>query len=265
LQAEDLVSVDALALVRFGLRAADDPKIVDTVKVIDAVLKADFPQGPAWRRYNGDGYGEKQDGSPYDGTGIGRPWPLLSGERAHYELAAGRREEAERLLCALEAHRSAGAMLPEQVWDGPPIPERELVPGGPSGSAMPLVWAHSEHIKLLRSLSDGKVFDTPPQTVRRYIKEKKVPRCMSWRPSWRSNVMPAGRVLRVELPEPAMVRWSLDGDGKAAEIPALDTGLGVHTADIETAGMKPGQVLRFSWRRREDTAWPEQEFTVSLR
>ena len=44
---------------------------------------------PAWYRYNGDGYGEHEDGTPFDGTGIGRPWPLLAGERAHYELAAG--------------------------------------------------------------------------------------------------------------------------------------------------------------------------------
>jgi glucoamylase len=265
LQAEDLVSVDALALVRFGLRAANDPRIVDTAKVIDAVLKADFPKGPAWRRYNGDGYGEKQDGSPYDGTGIGRPWPLLTGERAHYELAAGRRDEAERLLAALEEHRSPGAMLPEQVWDGPPIPERELVPGGPSGSAMPLVWAHSEHIKLLRSLADGKVFDMPPQTVRRYLREKHPPRCMSWRPSWRSSSMPAGRVLRIELNEPAMVRWSVDGDGNGTELPTREIDLGVHAAEVTTAGMKAGQALRFSWRRRQDESWPDQEFTVSLR
>ena len=60
-----------------------------------ALLKVDTPVGPAWRRYNGDGYGEHEDGSPFDGTGIGRAWPLLTGERAHYELAAGRREEAE--------------------------------------------------------------------------------------------------------------------------------------------------------------------------
>ncbi len=63
----EIVSVDALALVRFGLRAPDDPRIVDTVKVIDAVLKVETPRGPSWHRYNGDGYGEKADGSPYDG------------------------------------------------------------------------------------------------------------------------------------------------------------------------------------------------------
>ncbi len=27
-------------------------------------------------------------GAPFDGTGVGRAWPLLTGERAHDELAA---------------------------------------------------------------------------------------------------------------------------------------------------------------------------------
>ena len=64
----EVVSPDALALVRFGLRAPDDPRIVDTVKVIDAVLKVETPARPVWHRYNGDGYGEHADGSPYDST-----------------------------------------------------------------------------------------------------------------------------------------------------------------------------------------------------
>ncbi len=45
-QASLLVSPDALALVRFGLRAADDPRIRNTVRVIDALLKAELPGGP---------------------------------------------------------------------------------------------------------------------------------------------------------------------------------------------------------------------------
>src|SRR5699024_10366986 len=84
-----LVSVDALALVRFGLRAADDHKIRNTIKVIDEILKVDTPNGPCWHRYNNDGYGEHENGDPYDGTGVGRAWPLLTGERGHYEIAAG--------------------------------------------------------------------------------------------------------------------------------------------------------------------------------
>ncbi|MBU2834054.1 hypothetical protein HF918_13700, partial [Acidithiobacillus ferriphilus] len=73
------VANDFLQLVRYGLRSADDPHIVASVKVMDGVLKTDTPSGPVWHRYNGDGYGEHADGSPFDGTGIGRGWPLLVG------------------------------------------------------------------------------------------------------------------------------------------------------------------------------------------
>ena len=141
--AASIVSTDALALVRFGLRAPDDPRIVNTVRVVDSLLKIDTPNGPCWHRYNHDGYGEHEDGSPFDGTGIGRAWPLLTGERAHYELAAGRTDEARRLMKAMEAFTSDGGMIPEQIWDTADIPERALYFGQPTGSAMPLVWAHA--------------------------------------------------------------------------------------------------------------------------
>ena len=143
-------------LVRFGLRAPDDPRILNTIKVIDALLKIKLPQGPCWYRYNDDGYGEHADGGPFDGTGIGRPWPLLAGERAHYELAAGNISGAQELLRVMELSTNGSRLLPEQVWDTADIPDRELFLGKPSGSACPLVWAHSEYIKLVRSLKDGK-------------------------------------------------------------------------------------------------------------
>jgi glucoamylase len=169
---DEIVSVDALSLVRFGLRRADDPRVVNTVKVIDAMLRVRTETGPAWYRYNRDGYGEKSDGSPFDGLGVGRPWPLLAGERAHYELAAGRPQAAVDLLGVMRAQASDGGMLPEQVWDGADIPNRELWNGRPSGGAMPLVWAHAEYAKLVRSLHDGRVFDMPQQTYERYVRPR---------------------------------------------------------------------------------------------
>jgi glucoamylase len=117
-----MVSLDALAFVRFGLRAADDPRILSTVKVIDATLKVETPRGPTWHRYQGDGYGEHTDGRPYDGTGVGRAWPLLTGERAHYELAAGRTHVAEHLAQALgrgrlpRVHRVSGRRLVRRAF-----------------------------------------------------------------------------------------------------------------------------------------------------
>ncbi len=87
---DEMVGTDFLSLVRFGLRRPDDPRILSTLAVCDALLRTETPIGPVWHRYNGDGYGEHEDGRPFDGTGIGRGWPLLVGERGHYELAAGR-------------------------------------------------------------------------------------------------------------------------------------------------------------------------------
>ena len=262
--ADELISTDALALVRFGLRAADDPRITDTVKVIDHTLLVDLPYGPGWRRYNGDGYGEHEDGRAYDGTGVGRPWPLLAGERAHYELAAGRRAEAERLLATLEAGASPGKLLPEQVWDGPPIPALELEPGKPSGSAMPLVWAHAEHIKLLRSLADGAVFDRPPQTVRRYLRAKHVARVRPWRPDWRTPSVPMGRVLRLDLTAPALVHWSTDAWETRRDTWTKDTGLGVHAAVIATDGLVPGRQIVFTWMELATGEWLGQDYSVTV-
>lgn len=44
--------------------------------------------------------GELEDGMPFDGAGVGQAWPLLTGERAHFKLAARRRDIAENLLPA---------------------------------------------------------------------------------------------------------------------------------------------------------------------
>jgi glucoamylase len=244
--ASGIVSPDALALVRFGLRAPDDPRIIDTLRVIDALLKVDTPLGPAWHRYNEDGYGEHADGSPFDGTGIGRVWPLITGERAHYELAAGNTSRALQLLRTLEAFAGLPGLIPEQVWDAPDIPGRELSIGRPSGSAMPLVWAHAEYIKLLRSLRDGRVFDAPLQAVARYAKGRARSSFALWRFSQKCRTMPAATTLRIELPEPAVVRWSVDGGRQGSEVRTKPTGLGNHAADLPTRDLGPGAKIAFT-------------------
>ena len=259
-----LVSPDALALVRFGLRAANDPRILNTVKVIDTLLKVDTPAGPSWYRYNGDGYGEHEDGSPFDGTGVGRAWPLLTGERAHYELAAGNVAEAERLLGAMGAFANEGGMIPEQVWDAPDIPEKELFFGRPTGSAMPLVWAHAEYIKLLRSLRDGHVFDMPPQTVARYIVGGMGSSLATWRFNHKLRTMREGVTLRIEALAPAVVRWTSDRWQGSMDVPTRDSGLGVHVADLPTGGLRAGAEVTFTLQWPEAGTWEGQDFTVRV-
>ena len=259
-----IISPDALALVRFGLRAADDPRIVNTVRVIDALLKTELPYGPGWHRYNDDGYGEHEDGTPFDGTGVGRIWPLLAGERAHYELAAGHLDEAVRLLHVLEASAGAGNLLPEQVWDSADIPEHELFFGKPSGSAMPLVWAHGEYVKLLRSLRDGRVFDMPPQTVQRYIKDRVVSNRITWRLNYKCQNIPAGKVLRIELLAPGFVHWSADNWQTIQDTPVRETGLGAYIVDLPTDLLPAQTTLDFTFRWLDGDGWEGLDYAVKI-
>jgi glucoamylase len=262
--ADQLVSPDALALVRFGLRAPDDPRILDTLKVVDAMLKVDTPYGPAWHRYNDDGYGEHADGAPFDGTGIGRAWPLLTGERAHYELAAGREDEARRLMQAMERFANDGGMLPEQIWDTQDIPEIGLYCGRPSGSAMPLVWAHAEYIKLRRSLREKRVFDMPPEGRQRYLVEKTGSSYTTWRFNHQARTLPGGKLLRLELLAPAVVHWSADGWQTTSDTSTRDTDLGVHVADLATHSLPTGTTVSFTFRWPDADRWEGVNFDVRV-
>jgi glucoamylase len=105
-EARNVVDGGFLELVRYGVRQANDPLIIDSIKVIDHVLKVETQVGPCWRRYNHDGYGQRHDGGPYLGWGQGRAWPLLTGERGHYELAAG--GDVKPYIRALEGFSSRG-------------------------------------------------------------------------------------------------------------------------------------------------------------
>ncbi len=218
--------------------------------MVDALLKVEAPQGPLWHRYNGDGYGEHADGSPFDGTGTGRAWPLLAGERAHYELALGCRQAAERLLRTLEQSTGEGGMLPEQIWDASDIPGRERYFGHPSGSAQPLVWMHAEYVKLLRSLQDGRVFDQPPQPVRRYLIDQKASRYWIWRLNNKCRWIQAGKRSRVEVFAPAIMHWSTDGWQTTHDAHTRDVGLNVHTIDLPTPIASGTRIdFTFYWKK----------------
>ncbi len=262
--AASIVSPDALALVRFGLRAPDDPRILSTLKAIDALLKVELPQGPSWHRYNDDGYGEHEDGSPFDGTGVGRAWPLLTGERAHYELAAGRRDAAEALLHSMEKSADESGLIPEQVWDSPDIAPLELFFGRPSGSARPLVWAHAEYLKLRRSLRDGKLFDQPPQTYQRYVAAKQPCTVFIWSFNHKLRNMPPGLKLRLQTLTPAMAHWSTDGWRTAQDSTARDTGIGAYVVDLPTDKLPSGSRVAFTFYWTEEERWEGTNFEVEV-
>lgn len=143
----EIVDPSFLELVRLGVRRADDPRIVATIRTVDAsdAVQAGFTM---YYRYPHDGYGEKNEG---DGPpGQGHPWPLLTGERGVYEVLAG--HDARPYLSELESLAGEDGLLGEQVWEGS---------GQPTGSARPLVWAHAEYIILAKAVATGAVDDLP--------------------------------------------------------------------------------------------------------
>jgi glucoamylase len=254
-EAREIVDAGFLELVRYGVRRVDDPLIVDSLKVVDAVLKRELPQGPGWLRYNWDGYGQRADGGPFEWWGQGRVWPLLTGERAHYELAAG--HDIAPLIRAYEAFATCGQMLPEQVWDEEIVPDASLRFGQPAGSAVPLMWAHAEYLKLLRSALDGKVFDRVDPVYERYCEpegrsrtRRKLEIYSLRRPIQK---IAAGDTLRILDGGRFNVVWSADGWQTTHTLGSRSLGSAGYSADLPTSEDQAGSGL--SWTLH----WPEQE------
>jgi glucan 1,4-alpha-glucosidase len=153
-----------LELTRLGVKAPNDRYVEHSLDAVDQSLKVSTPSGELFKRYTFDGYGETADGAPWTGVGIGRPWPLLSGERGEYELAAGRPATAQ--LKAMADSGNAGYLLPEQVWDQ--ASRFGFTFGGATGSAAPLAWAEAEYVRLAQSIDAGRPVDRPSVVAARY-------------------------------------------------------------------------------------------------
>lgn len=269
LPTQNLLGLEYLYLVRLGLRSADDPRIRDTTRLVDALLSVDTPNGTYYHRYNQDGYGEHADGHAFDGIGIGRAWPLLSGERGQQALLAG--EDAEPYLTALLAAASPGGMLPEQVWDSAPIKQRRLAPGRPSGSAMPLAWAHAELIKLATAIHCGDPIERLPTVVDRYRKPRP-PAVTHWREQAPCEAVGRNATLLIEGQAPFVLHLGLDGWKRIGDHKSQPTGFGLHGVRIKVAGLGAQHTLEFTRRYTDgaggdgsgDHGWEGRDWQIPL-
>lgn len=260
LLASSQISNDFLQLVRYGLREATDPRVRDSVTVMDGLLKTLTPNGPVWHRYNSDGYGEHKDGRPFDGTGRGRGWPLLAGERGHYAIAAG--EDGLPYLRAMAAMTGHGGLLPEQVWESAPIPEYELYPGQPTGSAMPLVWAHAEFVKLCQSQMLGIPVDRPAETWRRYGGHRPDPGFRIWQTHQRPRFLRVGEALRVAHSTPFILHFGVDGWQQVHDTASQDLSF-AHVAIVPPEALHGAQSLQFTLRWPTGD-WIREDFHIEI-
>ncbi len=256
--AEEILDAGFLELVRFGIRSPDDPTVRASVELVDGALKVDTPFGPCWRRYNHDGYGQRDDGTAYrDGWGRGRVWPLLTAERGNYEFAAGK--SAAAYIRAMERFASEAGLLPEQVWDAKDIPEAHMWLGKPTGSAMPLVWAHAEYIKLLRSVHDGEPFDRIRCVYERYS-SRRGRDVEVWKPNRQVKRARKGSRLKVVAEEPFVLHHSFDGWKTARDVPSAHVSVGIDFADLSPEGAS--LVFTFYWPARG--AWEGKDYAVDF-
>jgi glucoamylase len=260
--AGDLVGMEFLYYVRAGLRKADDPRILDTLKVVDTFLKVDTPSGPSYHRYNGDGYGENADGSAFDGAGIGRLWPLLTGERGHYAVCAG--ADAKPYLEAMVRMTGPGGLIPEQIWDTDPVPALGLYPGKPSGSAMPLVWAHGEFLKLLAAQANGRPAEMLEAVEVRYGARPPEARRWHWRQLSPIDVLPAGKSILIECNEPFLLHFGFNGWYRVTDQQSVPTAFGMHGVELSAAELDSAKTLHFTFYFTGRNAWIGKDFAVTV-
>jgi glucoamylase len=255
-----LIGMEYLHLARLGLRSPDDRRIQNTSKIADALLQVETPLGIAYHRYNEDGYGEHADGSPYDGNGIGRAWPLLTGERGHFELQLGR--DPLPYLEMMTRMTGPTGLIPEQVWDGPPLRERGLEPGKPTGGVMPLVWAHAEFLKLLRARREKRPIELLNSLEEHLRRKTATVGTWHWRTDTPFDALPANRDLLVEMESPFVLHMGFDGwkaveDRSSAVLP-----FGRHGVRVGKDELAGNRVLDFTRYFIRDSKWEGNDYHI---
>ncbi|HEY8045341.1 MAG TPA: glucodextranase DOMON-like domain-containing protein [Streptosporangiaceae bacterium] len=185
-------------LVRLGELPISDPDVQASLGVLDQQISVSTPSGTGYYRYgtsaahgSADGYGDCYQPSqtscttagapwPPTDTGTGHLWPVLSGERAESDVAAGQNSGAASLLNAMLSMSSGVGLVPEQAWEDPDLAASPygsdpatasigFTDGQAAGSASPLTWAQAQELRLIAGLGDGRTVETPAVTTARYI------------------------------------------------------------------------------------------------
>jgi glucoamylase len=155
-----VVDPSFLELVRLGVKSPTATDITNTLTAVDDELEVSTPEGPIWHRYSFDGYGETSSGGDYTGSGVGNPWPVLTGERGEYDVADGNLTGAQSLLATMAGAANSGYQISEQVWGGS-TGTGGFTFGQPDNSSTPLMWAMAQYVRLAIDISAGKDVDTP--------------------------------------------------------------------------------------------------------
>jgi glucoamylase len=152
-------------------------------------------------------------------------------------------------------------MLPEQIWEEPD--RNGLVFGGPAGAAMPLVWAHAEYLKLLRSATDGRVFDRIAAVEERYANGTPENNFEVFKLRRPVRLIAAGKTLRVIAQGRFRVIWTVDAWKNTQVTESTTVGYAGSFADIPTEKEQTGAVS-FTLFWVEENRWEGRNFDIEI-
>jgi glucoamylase len=169
---------------------------------------------------------------------------------------------------------SPGGLLPEQVWDAPPIADLGLEPGRPSGSAMPLIWAHAEFLKLLVARERGRPIEWLERvaqhfhatTKRRAGGSSAASHTLQGTRHWRLEVpvrhLPPGKALAIEDREPFLLHLGFDRWQRTEDRAAEPTAFGLWSVLLSNQELAGATELNFT--RRYDSGWEHCDHRVAI-
>lgn len=153
--------------------------------------------------------------------------------------------------------------MPEQIWDVDDVPQKRLFKGKASGAASPLMWAHAEYIKLLRTKADCAGCDVIPEVYERYVNLKTTMNIRAWKKNKPVRFASSASGLRIVNPEPAVILWTVDNWITKEERRLLDTGLGLYYTDFRQGTFKEKDKLIFTFHY-EDGRWEGADFEIDI-
>ena len=163
----------------------------------------------------------------------------------------------------MEGFASYTGLLPEQIWDEQDLSQAHLFLGRATGSAMPLMWAHAEYIKLLRSIFDGRVFDSIPAIAERYLATNPSHKPLEL---WKHNRQPrsviAGWTLRVQGPAPFRLIWTQDEWQTTNVTRSSQTSLGISFVDIPIP-LDQKAPIQFTFLWTDSDRWEGRNYEVT--
>jgi glucoamylase len=166
-------------------------------------------------------------------------------------------------LEAMALMTSPGGLIPEQVWDVD-LPEHGITRGTPTGSAMPLVWAHAEFVKLAVARTQGHPIEMLQAVWQRYHGIPPAATTWYWRLEAPIPVLPVGRALVIEHRRPFLLHWGVDGWQKIENQPSAPLSLGMYGVRLDWAVLQGRHMLNFTWHCPEEGGWQGQDYVVRI-